>query len=275
VSSSRPARSDPGSGRPVVAREAATVLLARDGSAGVEILLLERHPASPMAPGAYAFPGGRVEEADSAPGVEEVCSGLTAGEAACRLGDVEPPARALGFWVAGLRELFEETGLLLARDRRGAPVGRAVPPERLAAARRRCRADAGAFGALLRAAGWRLATDRMAYWAHWITPEERPVRYDARFFVAAALDDAAPEPDREEVVGFRWLTAAAALAAHAAGELTLPMVTQRILGSVADYPTVAALLAAAPAREVRAVRPRIVLHEGRERILLPEDPGWF
>jgi hypothetical protein len=120
-----------------------------------------------------------------------------------------------------------------------------------------------------------LATDRMVYWAHWITPEERPVRYDTRFFVAAAPVGASAEPDGIEVVGARWLTPAAALARQRAGDLALPGVTQQILASVAAHPTVAALLAAAPGREIRAIRARIVMIDGREKILMPGDPGWF
>jgi 8-oxo-dGTP pyrophosphatase MutT (NUDIX family) len=261
---------------PVVARDAATVILARDGEAGVEVLLLERHRQSRMAPGAFAFPGGRVEADDAAPEWEPLCQGLAASEAAILLPDVGPPARALGFWVAALREAFEEAGILLARDPGGTPFGaEALGRERLAGYRARCRAEGRAFREMLVDHGLRLATDRMAYWAHWITPEERPVRYDTRFFVAAALPATVPDPDGIEVVAARWLAPAAALAHHVAGELTLPAVTQQILTSIRPHATADALLAAAPGREIRPIRPRIVVAEGRERILLPDDPGWF
>jgi 8-oxo-dGTP pyrophosphatase MutT (NUDIX family) len=252
------------------------VLLARDAPAGVEVLLLERHGASKMAPGAYAFPGGRVEATDAPADAERLCRGLTREAAAAALGDVAPAERAIGFWVAALREAFEETGLLLACDAGGTPLAPdGSLAERLGAGRHRCRTDPVAFRAMLLEEGWVLATDRMTYWAHWITPEERPVRYDTRFFVAAALDGAAPVPDNQEVVGFRWLTAAGALAQSAAGAITVPMVTQQILASIAGYPTVAALLAAGPGREIRPVRPRILTRDGTERIVLPGDPEWY
>jgi 8-oxo-dGTP pyrophosphatase MutT (NUDIX family) len=272
--SSAPSSEDAGRPAPAVARDAATVLLARDAPAGVEVLLLERHRESRMSPGAYAFPGGRVEATDAPADAERFCRGLTGDVAAAALRDVAPAERAIGFWVAALREAFEETGLLLAYDAAGTPLSPG-PAERLAAHRYRCRVAPAAFRAMLLDEGWALATDRMAYWAHWITPEERPVRYDTRFFVAAAFAGAAPDPDNLEVVGFRWLTAAAAIAQHAAGAIMVPMVTQQILASIGVHPTVAAILAAAPAREIRAVRPRIVLSEGKERILMPDDPGWF
>jgi 8-oxo-dGTP pyrophosphatase MutT (NUDIX family) len=269
-------RGSRGGASPAIAREAATVVLARDGRAGVEVLLLERHPGSRMAPGAHAFPGGRVEAADAPPDAERLCWGLTATAAAARLQTVAPPERAIGFWIAAIREAFEEAGLLLAYDRRGAPFvpGRSAAA-RFAEHRRRVRADSQAFRAMVIEERLVLATDRMAYWAHWITPEERPVRYDTRFFVAAAFPEGTADPDGLEVIGARWLTPGDAVARHRAGELLLPGVTQQILATVEVYPTAAALLAAAPSREIRPVRPRIVLKDGQERILLPEDPDWF
>src|SRR5262249_46891886 len=188
----------------------------------------ERHEDSGMAPGAFAFAGGRVESTDAAAEWEPLCRALTVAEAARILPDVAPGA-AIGFWVAAIREVFEETSLLLAYDRRGAPFATAsLDPPRLAAYRASCRKDSAAFRALVATEGLALATDRMAYWAHWITPEERPVRYDTRFFVAAALSQTTVEPDGIEVVTSRWLTPEAALAHHRAGVLTLPGVTQEI-----------------------------------------------
>jgi hypothetical protein len=128
---------------------------------------------------------------------------------------------------------------------------------------------------MLREAGLTLAADRMAYYAHWITPEERPVRYDTRFFVAAAFDGVEPEPEGVEIVGWRWLGPADALAGHEAGMLTLPFPTRRVLAEIAAHPRVAALLAASRTREIHPIRPRIVLSAGGERFLLPGDPGYF
>src|SRR5262245_60843333 len=92
---------------PPIAREAATVVLARQGAGGVEVLLLERHPGNRMAPGAHAFPGGRVEASDAPSDAERLCRGLTAAAAAARLRTVTPPERAIGFWIAAIREAFE------------------------------------------------------------------------------------------------------------------------------------------------------------------------
>jgi 8-oxo-dGTP pyrophosphatase MutT (NUDIX family) len=257
-----------------VPRAAASVILARDAPGGLEVLLLQRHPDSRFAPGAFAFPGGRVEPADAGAGIEARCRGLGRAEAARHLRDVEPPIRAIGFWVAALREAFEEAGLLLAYGPDQRPVD-ATSLGDAQAQRARCREDSAAFGRLLADLDLALATDRVAYWAHWITPEERPVRYDTRFFVAAAWPHQTPEPDGLEMVAARWIGPGDALARHGARELVLPFPTQRILASLSAHRDVGALLAAARGREVRPVRPRIVREEGRERILLPQDPGWF
>ena len=260
----------------VQARDAATVVLARDGASGLEVLLLERHDRSPMAPGAFAFPGGRVEARDAWPDGDRFCRGLTAAGAAAILDDEHSPARAIAFWIAALREAFEETGLLLAYDRHGMPL---APDDamraRLVVHRARCRRDAGAFGAMLATEELTLATDRMAYCARWITPEERPIRYDARFFLAGAFAGAAPEVDGVEVVSWRWRTPTAALAEHRAGALTLPLPTQQVLASLRAHPSVAALLEANSGRQIRPVRPRLVVADGKERVLLPGDPGYF
>lgn len=260
--------------RPPTPREAASVILVRDVPDGLEVLLLQRHPESRFSPGAYAFPGGRVELSDAAADMEARCRGLTRAEAARHLPGVEPPERAIGFWVAALREAFEEAGILLAYRLDQEPVSTASLAK-ARACRAECRQDSALFGRLLADLGLTLATDRTAYWAHWITPEERPIRYDTRFFVAPAWPGQVPEPDGVEMVAARWMRPEEALASHRDRALVLPLPTQGILTSLAEHRDAEALLQAARGREVRPVRPRIVRDAGGERVLLPHDPGWF
>jgi 8-oxo-dGTP pyrophosphatase MutT (NUDIX family) len=260
--------------RPAAAREAASVILARDMPSGLEVLLLQRHPDSRFSPGAFAFPGGRVEPDDSAPGVEARCHGLTRAEAARQMPDIRPAERAIGYWVAALREAFEEAGILLACGPAGRPAGLETLGD-VHAQRARCRADSAAFGRMLAELDLTLATDRLAYWAHWITPEERPVRYDTRFFVTGAPPDQIAEPDGLEMVSARWIAPAGALARHRTGALVLPLPTQGILATIAEHGAVDAVLRAARGREIHPVRPRIVREGGAERVLLPGDPGWY
>jgi 8-oxo-dGTP pyrophosphatase MutT (NUDIX family) len=256
------------SSAPPVPRPAATVVLLRDGATGPETLLLERHPDNRFAPGAFAFPGGRMEAADAAPAALARVRGLDPAAAARRLGDVAPPERALGYWVTAVRELFEETGVLLASGAHGP----ALAPD----ARARSRRDAAAFAAVLAEAELWLAADRLVYLAHWITPEERPIRFDTRFFLAAAPPGVRPEPDGLEVVSGRWLTPAAALDAAEAGTIALLVPTRITLSALAASRRVDEALETARTATIRRVMPRIVQEEGAaERILLPDDPGYF
>lgn len=260
--------------RPPAPREAASLILVRDLPDGLEVLLLQRHPESRFAPGAYAFPGGRVELTDPAADMEARCRGLTRAEAARQLPGVEPRERAIGFWVAALREAFEEAGILLAYGPDEGPVSAASLTE-ARTRRSECRQDSTVFARLLADLRLALATGRTAYWAHWITPEERPIRYDTRFFVAPAWPDQVAEPDGVEMVTARWMRPEEALASHRARGVVLPLPTQGILASLAEHRSSDALLQAARGREIRPVRPRIVRDAGGERVLLPHDPGWF
>src|ERR1700691_1740361 len=100
-------------------RPAATVITLRDGVNGYEILMLRRNLNSDFIGGAYVFPGGRVDETDASPIAERLCYGLSDTEASLRLA---LDNRRLAYYIACLRELFEEAGLLIACDDRGEPV---------------------------------------------------------------------------------------------------------------------------------------------------------
>jgi 8-oxo-dGTP pyrophosphatase MutT (NUDIX family) len=270
---------DPPARGPVApARDAATVVLVRDrgpaGGPGVEVLLVERHPGHRFAPGAVAFPGGRLEEADLQPRAEVAIRGLTAGEAGRRLGLSSPP-RALGFWLAGVRELFEEAGILLAEDGQGFPAH--ADPARWARLRalRQGRPAADQFLDTLEAEGLTIPGDRLAYFAHWITPEERPLRFDARFFLGVAPPGAEAEADGAEAVTARWLAPAEALADHAAGAIVLPFPTRTLLAELAGATDAETLRASVARREVRPIRPRVIRDGDRERVLMPGDAGYW
>src|SRR3989442_2099480 len=173
---------------PVTPSPAATLVLLRDRApAGVEALLIQRHAKSKFAAGDHVFAGGKVEPEDIPADVERFCRGLTAEEAAVRLGEGLAPRTAIGYWVGAIREAFEEVGILLAY----APDGELVQftrdnPERFAAHREACQSSNQAFFHALRAEELTLATHRLTYFAHWTTPQENPIRFDTRFFAPVA-----------------------------------------------------------------------------------------
>jgi 8-oxo-dGTP pyrophosphatase MutT (NUDIX family) len=266
----------------VAARDAATIMLVRDsvleGVPALEVCMLQRHLNSDFVGGAYVFPGGKVDDEDRTPAAEEACAGRRDAEASAMLG-VE--AGGLAFWVAALRECFEEAGVLLAyRAERGdgAVILDAHDPEirgRLAALRVALNAGEVRFLDACRGEGLRLAMDRVHYFSHWITPEPAPKRYDTRFFVAALPPGQVPIHDDHETVDTVWVRPDDALARAKAGEFDLIFPTMKNLEAISRFTTSGELLAAAAAVErVPTVLPRVVVDERGFRILLPGDPGY-
>ena len=277
---------------PVTPSPAATLVLLRDWApAGVEALLVQRHAKSKFAAGDHVFAGGKVEPEDSAADVERLCRGLTAEEAEVRLahseggfsdtlpGDGPAPRNAVGYWVGAIREAFEEVGILLAYT----PDGELVRftrdnRERFAAHREACQASNQAFFSMLRAEELTLATDRLTYFAHWVTPEENPIRFDTRFFAAVAPPGQEATADGREIVALRWLSPAEALEALRRQEISLRFPTIKnleIIGAGRAGATAAELVASLAGHPVLTIRPRILLVEGRPVAVLPGDPRWY
>ncbi|PYN13458.1 MAG: hypothetical protein DME05_18540, partial [Candidatus Rokuibacteriota bacterium] len=133
--------------------------------------------------GDFVFPGGKIEVSDGPADAAGWCRGVDASLAARVLELETAPHAALGHWVGVIRETFEEVGILLAWAPDGSPAR--VNGRRLAEYRRACQADHRTFWEMLRAERLTLATDGLVYFAHWITPEIQPLRFDTRFFAAA------------------------------------------------------------------------------------------
>ena len=263
-----------GPGRP---RPAATVMVVRDGQhpvAPLEVLMLRRNLRSEFVGGAHVFPGGAVDPADDGEDAAGVCAGGDYASASALLG---LEGGGLGYWVAAVRECFEEAGILLAVPDGGGTLSLDDPADaaRFAAHRRALNGGGGSFVELCRREGLRVPLDRIHYFAHWVTPEGLSRRYDTRFFVAAAPPGQVPAHDAAETVADVWVRPADALALHRAGEMELILPTIRNLQAIGRFPTAAALLdAAAGVRQVPVVAPRMVVDSEGLRLLLPGDPGY-
>ena len=239
-----------------VARSAATVVLLREGVAGPEVLLLRRNRATGFVPGAWVFPGGRVDAADGEDALADRWVGLTREGAAGRLGlgaGAEPPP--IAYYGAAVREAAEETGLwpgVVAGD--GAGLS--------AAAIRRAREALLGKGAplvqVLRGLDARLDGTAVEYIAHWVTPLVEPRRYDTRFFAAPVPPGATATHDEREMTGAVWLTPGAALQRHRRGDLPMIFPTIRTLEDLSDFATVEDLLAHYRGRRIPRVQPEIV-----------------
>jgi len=237
----------------------------REGEGPFSVLLLERH-GSIAFPGATAFPGGVVDASDAdAPGAR-----LPAEQQWARPGEGDHPPEALAYWVAGLRELFEEVGILLAR-REGRVLEGPLAPE-LAALRPRVTAGEP-FARALAEVGLVPATETLFYFARWVTPLTNPRRWDARFLVARRPAGQEAIADGTETVSCTWMSPRGALAAYEAGRIQLIPPTVRTLDDLARFPSIEAVLEDAAARVVRALTPELVQDGGVTAISYPDNTG--
>ena len=226
---------------PAKPRDAATLILLRDSdrpSGGIEVLLLQRHARSAFLPGVHVFSGGVVEEADFAPEMGALCQGLSFDQAHRIIKDVSPPEKSLGFFVAAIREAFEESGILLFNGHGNQLTPGEDQMLRLGACRSQVHANPSVFCSLLQDEGLKLATDTLFYFAHWITPEVLPIRFDARFFVAVAPSGQEASPDGKETVEARWISPQDALDENKKGMLNLAPPTFHSLSELAKFRTV-------------------------------------
>ena len=263
---------------PVTPSPAATLVLLRDRSPdAVEALLLRRHSKSKFAAGDYVFAGGKIESDDMPADGERFCRGLTPEQASARLNGGLAPKEALAYWVGAIREAFEEVGVLLAYGDDGRLLR--ITPEsrqRFETYRAACQKANPAFFEMLRAERLTLATDRLAYFAHWITPEEQPIRFDTRFFVALMPPRQEPVVDGHEIVDLKWLTPAEAIAASQRKEIGLRTPTIKNLELVAAGGAPAAsVIATLGVRQVSTIRPRVLQVDGKPVPVLPGDPRWY
>lgn len=251
---------------PATPRLAAAVVLARTRPAGgIEVFMVRRHVRSEFVPDVYVFPGGSVKPADrEAEATPGLC--VPAGEGVTALRS--------GLRVAALRELFEEAGVLLAH-RRDAPLLIEVEARgRFAAHRADLSAGRTTLGTVAAREGLRLATDALVHWAHWITPEALPKRFDTHFFLAPAPAAQVAVHDDLEVTASAWVSPEEALARHASGDFPMVFATVhqlRALTGLADVPAAIARFAGrAPETILPEARPS---GDGGFLVKLPGDPG--
>jgi 8-oxo-dGTP pyrophosphatase MutT (NUDIX family) len=256
---------------PAEPRHASTVVLLRDSADGLQAYLLRRQKTMAFAAGMYVFPGGSVDPRDESlsadawagPPPESWCSLLTA-----------PTSLATALVCAAVRETFEESGVVLAGLSADEVVadttGEDWEADRLALLDR-----TASFAEVLGRRSLVLRADLLRPWAHWITPEAEPRRFDTRFFVAALpagqrTRDVGGEADR-----VTWCRPRDALEAFERGELGLMPPTAFTLMELSAFDTVADVLAAGDARDVQPMLPKIVLGDDDEaRLLLPHDEGY-
>ncbi len=254
---------------PTPPRPATTVLLLRPSKAGdaaspLEVFMVVRHHQIDAFSGALVFPGGKLEAADGDPRLRARCGG------AAKCSDEE-----LKFRVAGVREAFEECGILLARKRGQRAVVAAADLEGIEARwRAKLARDEATIVDLAEAEDLEIATDLMTPFAHWITPTFAPRRFDTWFFLAEAPQDQAALHDGSESVDSVWIKPQQAIDEASAGKRTLVHATFKNLELLVEGPTVVGAISQASERKIVTVQPWVEMHDGKRFLRIPEGAGY-
>ncbi len=250
-------------------RPATTVLLLRPSKKGdpgspLEVFMVVRHHQIDSFSGALVFPGGKLEDADGAAILRTRCSG------ADKIDDAE-----LKFRVAGVREAFEECGVLLARKRGQSALVAAVDLKGIEQRWRiKLAKDEASIVDMVEAEDLDIATDLMTPFAHWITPTFVPKRFDTWFFLAEAPEDQVALHDGSESTDSVWIGAREAIEEAKAGKRTLVHATQKNLELLAEGGTVAGAISAAAVRKIVTVQPWVEVKDGRRFLHIPEGAGY-
>ncbi len=250
----------------VMPRPASTILLLRDGAKHeIEVFMMVRHYEIDFNSGALVFPGGSVDEGDQEiierPELYSGGEGLDEG--------------GLSFRIAAIRETFEESGILLARPRGS---NSPVDAKRAAAIEADSRAALSegktSFLKVLADSGMVLALDELVPYAHWITPEGMPKRFDTWFFLAAAPPEQAGAHDGKESTDSIWLSPREAVAGGESGRFKLPFPTTRNLIKLGKQPNVAAALNSSRHQPIVTVMPVMTRLNGGRQLRIPREAGY-
>jgi 8-oxo-dGTP pyrophosphatase MutT (NUDIX family) len=245
-------------------------MLVRHGPGAPEILLLKRHSRSVFGD-VHVFPGGVVDPCDAMVGD---CCGKVCDAAANSILGTD---NALRFYSAAIRELFEETGVLLAHNTGNAKEN---APNTLAAAdteRHKLIQGEISWPGFLRDRDLQLASEALHYFAHWVTPGSEPKRFSTRFFMAAMPQGQDASHDGHELTDSRWMTADEVLEAKRRGHVRLIFPTWRTLRDIATFRSVEEITTWANERQksgVARILPAIVEIDGKESVVLPGDPRY-
>jgi 8-oxo-dGTP pyrophosphatase MutT (NUDIX family) len=193
--------------KPVKPEDASTVILVREDGGGIEVYMTRRQHHLLFLGGYHVFPGGKVDENDKSAQIIERCRGRTPEQACTHIEGMDEPDRAVGFLVAGIRELFEEAGVLLADCDDGSALEPTAPgqAERLAGFRKKLQQDKISFQQILEKERLCCPLDKLLWFAHWITPATSPRRFNTLFFAAKKPEGQETEAFEDEIAEAFWI----------------------------------------------------------------------
>lgn len=260
-----------------IPKNAATIILLRDKEPeGLEIFLLRRHEKSSFMGGNFVYPGGRVDRDD---GALEICSfskGMTFDEARNILGGKISPEESFAHWIAAIRELFEEAGVLLAYDQKENLLQIKNRGEQEKFFNYRALLQKGEITICQMAKEEKLlcALDQLHYYAHWITPEARSERFDTRFFLAHYPLGQEASHDQKETTAGVWLTPKKALEENLNGEVFLSPPTLKTLEDLSRFKTMDDVFHSLKSRDIHPILPILTKISDNPLIIFPWDPEY-
>ena len=251
-------------------RLASAVMLLRNSASGqsIEVFMVRRVIQSDFMPDVYVFPGGSVQADDRA---AELAEGVCVPVASSLADPEDRTILGAGVRAAAIRELFEEAGVLLA-NRVGEIL--AINDQNIArfeAYRQAFNQRRGSLVEMAHAENLMLSTDRLGYFAHWITPEGMPKRFDTHFFVTTAPEEQQAAHDRLETSEGVWISPPDALARFEGGEFPLVFATIYQLRELAAFSNVKEALESTTTQRVPTRIPKLVQADGKTRVFLQED----
>ena len=257
-------------------KAATTILLRNKEPQGFEVFLLKRHEKSSFMGGNYVYPGGRVDRED---GSLEMCSfskGITLEEALMILGRAISPEESFAHWIAGIRELFEEAGVLLAYDQKGKLLQLKDREERESFLHYRelLQKNKLSICEMAQKENLHFALDQLHYYAHWITPEARSERFDTRFFLARYPSGQEASHDQKETTAGAWLTPRKALEENLIGEVVLSPPTLKTLEDLSRFGSVDEVFGSLKTNDIRPILPVLTKVESGALLVFPWDPEY-
>lgn len=237
-----------------IPKKSSSVIVLREADKdGFEVLLLKRSENSVFMGGNFVYPGGIVDKNDSTDN-----------------NNFNP------FYVACIRELFEEAGILIARNRVNKPVSFSDGSlrTRFEIYRKRLQNGDITLQEIMQNEGLSLALDRLSHYAHWITPEARPLRFDTHFFITIMPEGQQASPDKNEITECIWTTPLKGLEENIAGRMVLSPPTHKILEDLLRFRTIEEIIGSLQDKDIKPVLPKLVFHDKGSFVVFPCDPEY-
>jgi len=261
----------------VIPKKAATVILLREKNPeGFDVFLLKRHEKSSFMGGNFVYPGGRVDRSDGSTEIGARSKGMTFEEARRILGGTFSAEESFAYWIAALRELFEEAGVLLAYDQEGKPLElrNQDDRERFRHYRELLQNRKISISGVAEKENLLFALDQLHYYAHWITPEARSERFDTLFFITRYPDGQEANHDRKETTAGAWLTPRKALEENLTGDVILSPPTLKTLEDLSRFRSIADIFRSLRTEDIQPILPILTKISDHALLVFPWDPEY-